>query len=221
MLDKAERRRIGVVACVSVILVLQIAVAYALSTSEQPPAMPALRTMPVEIGPWKLANEEVMQPDVAALLRPDDYIDWTYVASEQARQVNLTVAYFKSPKGGYGPHSPRDCLPGSGWMPRQFSVIRAPVPGGNIPLNQYVLEKENKSLLAMYWYQNQSDVWAEEFWIKVYRLPQLLRYRRSDVALVRIMMPLDNNTVEAAKGDLLEFIRVVFPLMVDRFSSAR
>jgi len=205
----------------TVILGLQIAAAYALSLNEQPPASPALETLSAEIGSWKLVSQQAMEPEVAAYLRPDDYIDWNYVASGPAGQVNLFVAYFKSLKSGYGPHSPGICLPGAGWKPTQVDVVRVDVPGGlgSIPVNQYILEKDKHNLLVLYWYQNQRRIWAEEFRAKLFMLPDLIRYHRSDVALVRIITPLDINATAATRADLFKFVRNVFPLLSQQFSS--
>jgi len=208
---------------VTIVLGLQIAASYAISFGEQPPASPALGTMPSEIGAWKLVGEQAMEPDVAAYLRPDDYIDRNYLGNSAASNVNLFVAYFKSLKSGYGPHSPAVCLPGSGWMPKQFEVVRATVPGafGSIPVNQYILEKDKQNMLVLYWYQNERRIWAEEFRAKLFMLPDLLRYHRSDVALVRIITPLNSNATEATKADLFQFVRSAFPLLSEQFSSIR
>jgi EpsI family protein len=164
---------------------------------------------------------QALEPEVLAYLRPDDYIDLNYQSRGPAGNVNLFVAYFKSLKSGYGPHSPGVCLPGAGWKPAQFGVVNVPVPGPqmNIPVNQYFLEKDNQKLLVLYWYQNERRIWAEEFRAKIYMLPDLLRYHRSDVALVRIITPLDPNAVEATESGLFKFVNTAFPLLSERFSS--
>ena len=222
MPDNAARSQRWVVFGLTLILGLQIAAAYAISLGERPPTAPELRALPAEVGSWKQAGEQAMEPDVVAYLRPDDYIDRNYLGNGPASRVNLFVAYFKSLKSGYGPHSPGVCLPGAGWMPKQFAVVRAAVPGaqGSIPVNQYVLEKSSQNLLVLYWYQNERRTWAEEFRAKLYMLPDLLRYHRSDVALVRIIAPLDKDATEATKAGVSEFVRALFPLLSERFSSA-
>ena len=54
-----------------------------------------------------------------------------------------------------------------------------------------------------------------------FMLPDLLRYHRSDVALVRIITPLNLNATDATKTDLFQFVRSAFPLLSDQFSSIR
>ncbi len=213
------KRALWIVGSLSLLLALQVAAAYALSLNEQPPASPSLESLPHEIGRWKLAGEQLMEPEVAAYLRPDDYIDRNYLAQGPAGRVNLFVAYFKSLKSGYGPHSPGICLPGAGWKPKQVDVVRAQVGSETIPVNQYILEKDRENLLVLYWYQNERRIWAEEFRAKIFMLPDLLRYRRSDVALVRIITPLDSNAMEPTRADLLSFVQSVFPHLTKQFSS--
>src|SRR5215831_3104234 len=85
MPERTASRRLGLVlGLMTLLLGLQIAAAYRLSLNEQPPASPALGTMPREIGDWKLVGEQSMEPEVAAYLRPDDYIDWNYLSSGPA-----------------------------------------------------------------------------------------------------------------------------------------
>jgi EpsI family protein len=211
----------AVVLALSLILGLQLGAAWMIRFGERPPVAPVLGSLPAEIGPWSLASEQALEPDVVAYLRPDDYIDRNYQGSGAAGQINLFVAWFKSLKSGYGPHSPAVCLPGAGWKPVGFQVTRIRVPGRveEIPANQYILEKDNQNMLVLYWYENERRIWAEEFRAKMYMLPDLVRYHRSDVALVRVITPVDRSAVEAAKAGMFDFVRTAFPLLVERFSS--
>jgi EpsI family protein len=111
-------------------------------------------------------------------------------------------------------------LPGAGWKPQQIDVVRVQVPGalGSIPVNQYILEKDNQNLLVLYWYQNERRIWAEEFRAKLFMLPDLLRYHRSDVALVRIITPLDRNATAEVRADSFEFVKKMFPLLSQQFT---
>ncbi len=126
-----------------------------------------------------------------AYLKPDEYILRDYADPRGTPSINLFVAYFKSLQNKYGPHSPRICLPGSGWLITSSKIINLPVPGrpGGIPVNQFTMEQSSQHILVLYWYQNDRDVWAEEYHAKLRLLPDLIRYRRSDVSLVRLVVP--------------------------------
>jgi len=89
------------------------------------------------------------------------------------------------------------------------------------PVNQYVLEKNGEQILVLYWYQNSRRVWAEEFQAKLYLLPDLLRYRRSDVSLVRIVTPLGRDgSVDISLRHAAEFASELSPLLTERLRRA-
>jgi EpsI family protein len=131
------------------------------------------------------------------------------------------VAYFKSLQNVYGPHSPRICLPGAGWLVTSSKTLNVSVPGRaeSIPVNQFTMEKSGDRILVLYWYQNDRDAWAQEFHAKLRLLPDLLRYRRSDVSLVRLITPLRSQTPDAEIANCLEFIRGISPFLAEHFAS--
>jgi len=75
-------------------------------------------------------------------------------------------------------------------------------------------------LFVVYWYQNNRDVWAEEFHAKLTMLPDLIRYRRSDVSLVRLIAAIPAQAAEREQTNCLEFAKVLFPTLVERFGTA-
>ncbi|MBZ5593060.1 MAG: EpsI family protein [Acidobacteriia bacterium] len=207
---------------VCLILILQVAASRALSLPERNLPLPELHSLPLEVGRWKALEEQALEVQVTEYLRPDEYILRNYVNAEAGGSINLFVAYFKSLQNSYGPHSPRVCLPGAGWLTQSSRIRVVAVPGraDGIPTNEYVLEKSGTSILVVYWYQNDRNVWAEEFHAKLTLLPDLLRYRRSDVSLVRLVTPLGGR-VNDASANSTEFVKSVFPLLVERFEATR
>ena len=86
-------------------------------------------------------------------------------------------------------------------------------------MNEYTMEKSGEQLLVLYWYQNDREVWAEEFHAKIRLLPDLLRYRRSDVSLVRIITPMASSNAEQELNNCYRFTERVFPALAERFAS--
>jgi EpsI family protein len=204
------------------ILILQAAASRILSIPEQDHPVPQLHTLPMQLEQWKATGDQAMEEDVVKYLRPDVYILRNYVNEVEGASMGLFVAHFKSLQNSYGPHSPRACLPGAGWLIASSNIALVGVPGRgqDIPINEYVLEKSGNRIAVVYWYQNDRDVWAEEFHAKLRLLPDLIRYRRSDVSLVRLVTP-----IQARPGDnfrtCLQFTKLVFPLLSERFDSTR
>ncbi len=204
------------------ILAAQGAVLHVLSIPEKGIIIPRLDTTPAQFGAWKTVSEEALDPAVQEYLKPDSYILRNYGNAASGSGVNLFVAYFKSLQSGYGPHSPAVCLPGSGWLVRERNIIQIPVPGRDvgIPVNKFVLEKAGQHILVLYWYQNDRNVWAQEFQGKLRLLPDLIKYKRSDVSLVRIVEPVQGNDAGQALADCKQFATLIFPSLSEDFRRA-
>jgi EpsI family protein len=203
------------------ILVLQASASRMAKIDEHAIGVPGLHGLPLQLGRWKASSEQSMSPEVVAYLKPDEYILRDYTDPQAGETVNLFVAYFKSLQNVYGPHSPRICLPGAGWLVTSSKIDNVVVSGRTepIPVNEFVMEKSNERILVVYWYQNDRDVWAQEFHAKLRLLPDLLRYRRSDVSLVRLITPLRGAASEPELANCFQFTKNLFPFLADDFAS--
>jgi EpsI family protein len=204
------------------ILAAQGAALHVLSIPEKNLVIPKLDSLPGQLGAWKNVSEQALEPGVQAYLRPDSYILRDYQNPVSGSAVNVFVAYFKSLQSGYGPHSPAVCLPGSGWLVRERDIINLSVPGreGGIGVNKFVLEKADQHILVLYWYQNDRNVWAQEFQGKIRLLPDLIKYQRSDVSLVRLVQPLRSGDASQALPELKQFTNLLFPALSEDFRRA-
>ena len=122
----------------------------------------------------------------------------------------------------YGPHSPRICLPGSGWIISSSKMASMEVPGRTekIPLNQYTMQKGSSRILVLYWYQNNRHIWADEYNAKLALLPDLIKYRRSDASLVRLIVPIQETLPDTELTNLRRFVTLLFPHLVERLGAA-
>jgi EpsI family protein len=204
------------------ILAAQGAVLHVLAIPERNVAIPQLSNLPTQLGEWKSVSEGSLEPAVQEYLRPDAYVLRDYANTSSGSGVNVFVAYFKSLQSGYGPHSPAVCLPGSGWLVQARSIINLTVPGrsGAIPVNKFILEKAGQHILVLYWYQNDRNVWAEEFQGKLRLLPDLIKYKRSDVSLVRLVQPLRGEDATQALTECKQFTNLIFPVLSEDFRHA-
>jgi EpsI family protein len=211
-------------AAAGLILVIQAGASHMLKIDEQKIGIPGLHELPWQLGPWQASAEQSMPPDVTAYLKPDEYILRDYTDQQSGGSLDLFVAYFKSLQNTYGPHSPQICLPGSGWLVSSSKVIDIAVPGRpqGIPVNQFTMEQASQHIVVLYWYQNDRDVWAEEFHAKLRLLPDLIRYRRSDISLVRVVAPVQGTTTpDRVLASCVQFTQRIFPLLEQHFASVR
>lgn len=220
MPDCARARAAGLFVPAVLILALQASAVHVLSFPEKEVLNPGLHDLPLNLGRWTAPYELALEPEVAEYLRPSEYIIRKYTVKPQGADIDLFVAFFKSLQNSYGPHSPRVCLPGAGWLVRSSKKDSIRVPGRpeEISVNEYVMEKSGSSILVIYWYQNGREVWADEFDAKLRLLPDLLRYKRSDVTLVRLITPIHGHGGREL-ADSREFAGLVFPLIDKQLNS--
>jgi EpsI family protein len=160
-----------------------------------------------------------MQQDVLDILGPGDFLQRFYESTAASQPyVDLFVAYFPSQRAGDTIHSPKHCLPGSGWLPTESSTISISLPGrGPFQANRYVIAKGDDRQLVLYWYWAHDRALASEYWAKFYLVADSIQLNRSDGSLVRIITPLPpGEGVEAAQQRLLAFAGNIVPRL-DRY----
>jgi EpsI family protein len=65
--------------------------------------------------------------------------------------------------------------------------------------HRFVVANGRDRALMIYWYQGRGRAVASEYWGKVFTVIDSVRRRRSDGAMVRVMVPLGNSEEEAQK----------------------
>jgi EpsI family protein len=177
---------------------------------ESAPAMPDVQQFPASVGEWRLVNRN---PDTAAFLeslRPDCLLDVNYNRAINA-PANLFVAWYRSQIAGNAqPHSPRMCLPGSGWIPVRTGEASVQTEDGPIRVNRWMVANGAQHAAVLYWYQKPQRVVPGEWGLKFWLAADALRDHRTDVAFVRVVMwPTDGD--EHALKNATEFASKVYP----------
>lgn len=195
----------------SLLLILQGSLFYGFSRGETAPAYRPLDGFPKELGAWKMIEQGVMEQDVKDVLRADDYITREYAVAHD-KVANLFVAFFKSQRAGQTPHSPKNCLPGSGWVWTVSDTIPVKVPGRSAPMeiNRYLVSKGESRSMVLYWYQSRDRVVASEYKAAAFVAWDAIRYNRTDTALVRVVVPVINGHDDIATQTGIEFIQSFF-----------
>ncbi|HET9400038.1 MAG TPA: EpsI family protein [Candidatus Acidoferrales bacterium] len=183
------------------------------SRAEIVPAHKILADFPRELD-GRIAKEQQLSAEALAVLGPGDFMVRDYIDPAGVRYpVNLYIAYFQSQRTGDTIHSPKNCLPGAGWVPVQVDhVSLTGSDGGPITVNRYVLGNGEQRLLALYWYQAHGRVVASEYSAKLYLVADAMRLNRTDGALVRILTPVERGeNIDAAQVRTTEFASTVIP----------
>jgi EpsI family protein len=197
----------------SLVLVVQAALYYSASHGEKTPLAAPLNAFPSLVGGWRLEQVGVVDQETQDVLKADDLLTRTYAGPEG--QANLFIAYFKTQRQGQSPHSPKNCLPGSGWQQLETGRIDVPIDAGgtSIHINQYVVEKGEAQSVVLYWYQSQGRVIADEFAAKFYLISDSIRHHRSDTALVRVVVPIMRDQTTQAEKVGNDFVQTFYPVV--------
>ena len=199
----------------TLVLIVQTALFYAASRSEKAPAGQPLDLFPVEIQSWQEVQSYPIEQEIRDQLKADDLLNRVYKYPSSYSEVDLFVAYFKTQRTGQSPHSPKNCLPGTGWEPEATGAVDVAVEGQpqSIRINRFVVSLGDQKSVVLYWYQSQRRVISSEFAAKFWLVMDSIRYHRSDTALVRVTVPVSHNDQDAATRAGVAFVKAVFPVL--------
>ena len=173
-----------------------------------------LAEFPTVLGGWSAISDQRMDDQSMKVLQVDDYFMRNYLNAE-GKVIGLYIGYFKSQREGKGIHSPRQCLPGAGWVPVSTAVYQMTVPGHNpdaVPVNKFVMGKGLDRQLYLFWYHGRGRIYTSEYWNKIYLIWDGLTRKRTDGALVRVNNLIMGDTEEALKTQS-DFIQLFLPLL--------
>ncbi|MGJ5820974.1 exosortase C-terminal domain/associated protein EpsI [Paludibaculum fermentans] len=199
----------------TLLLGLQAVAYYAYPKGEAIPHFDPLSRLSSQIGSWRMVQDVPIEPEVQALLKADDAINRVYIDAAANSSASLYVAFFKTQSTGISPHSPKVCLPGSGWTPRDSSRMAVQVPGEDSPItvNRYIIQRGEASSVVLYWYQTPHRVVADEYAAKFYTVIDSLRFHRTDTSLVRVICNVDSRGEQAAQDEAVRFTQKIFPTL--------
>lgn len=195
------------------------------SLAETPLARKAFAEFPLELGTF-VGKDQGLDEKVLELLNLSDYLMRVYAPKpseravagafegqlhQEAAPVWLYVGYYGSQRTGATYHSPKNCLPGSGWVFRSSGPVKGIIPGRpDAAVNRVVIEKGFDKQLILYWYQDRGRVIASEYAAKGYLILDATIRNRTDGALVRISTPVVGDE-EAAFRHAVAFVQEAWP----------
>lgn len=102
---------------------------------------------------------------------------------------SVYVGYYERQLQGTTIHSPKNCLPGSGWNALEAGTLTIATPSGPVTVNRYTVQSDDAQALVLYWYQGRGRVEHNEYAVKWDLVRDAVTRRRTDEALVRIVVP--------------------------------
>ncbi len=185
--------------------------------SEVMPPVQSFDTFPMQIKAWHGTSSRFDQ-EVYEALGVDHSILANYINGENNASVQLYVGYYQTQREGDLIHSPKNCMPGSGWNITRTEI--EPVELKSIdrqhskPVNaiKLILEKGSQKQMVLYWFQSRGRIISSEYMQKIWLVVDSIIKQRTDGSFVRFIAPIEaseEETLAILKG----FIQVVSPYL--------
>jgi len=195
-------------------LVCQAGAVYWIGAGERVPPKPDFARFPALLSDWSKTGDELVEPGTVQQLGADGWLYSDYLKGGTAVTGSLFVAWFQSQRGGASqPHSPQVCLPGAGWTFDRSEIAPLETSQGRFDVNQDVISLGPQRAAVVYWYQTPRHVMASEWSAKFWTVADGIRDRRTDTALVRIVVFNDNRSDEDTIGAARELAKNAYPAL--------
>lgn len=172
----------------------------------------SLTNFPKVLGEWKQRGDAfTFSEETDRVLGATDYTMREYV-SKDGKVANIYVGYYGSQRVGATYHSPQNCLPGAGWVmldPQEAEIQKA--DGRKFTANQFFVENGAYREVMVYWYQGRGRATASEYRDKLNSIVDSILLKRTDGAMVRVMVNVGDNEAGA-----IEAVRQLSAEVADR-----
>ena len=151
----------------------------------QSAGMPPLEAVQKNVGTWT-SREIPMSQETLDVLKADHWMFRDYRNAEGSRVV-VFVAYFANQEVGSQIHSPRNCLPGSGWTVQSIDPVSLAVSDPPQDCNLMQIERKGDRQEVFYWFKTRSGTVTGEYALKWDLVKNSLKRRPTDAAFIRFM----------------------------------
>lgn len=169
-----------------------------------------LDTIPLKIGDWTGRDAGRLSKPEEDVLRATSYIKRDYFREDGAA-ADLFIAFYSMQQAGEAMHSPKNCLPGSGWEIWKYDETTIPFEGQQAEINRYYIQRGQSRRLVLYWYQSYGRVVASEYYAKICLVWDSVMKQRTSGSIVRITV---EDTPEGEK-EALDLAAKLLPAIQD------
>ena len=171
-----------------------------------------LSEFPSDIG-ISHSKDQPFEDQVVKAIGTDDYINRVYIGS--APPIELYIGYYKDQHSGDRIHSPKNCLPGSGWEPVHSTRVQiGSVDGAPVVVNGYLVTNGARRDMVLYWYQSHGRIVASEYAAKFWLVADALNHKATDGAMIRIWTSAADGEA-AAQARAVDFAQRVYPRVME------
>ncbi|WP_246545403.1 exosortase A [Pelotalea chapellei] len=166
---------------------------------------------PEQIGSWQMSAQQQFDSGTLKVLKATDYFSRQYKGATGS-DVSLYVGFHDGGPESGGIHSPRHCLPGSGWHEVYTRSGTLDTPSGVVDIVRAVYQKGETKEMFLYWFQMMDDTITDEYSLKLTEIKNSILYRRKDQAFIRFSVSVEQDEPRAT-ANLEAFVRDVMPVL--------
>jgi EpsI family protein len=136
---------------------------------------------------WTAGGDQTLPEPTLRALTPTAYLVRPYRKNQS--QLELFIAYYAQQRAGESMHSPKHCLPGSGWEIWKHDSTLILVHGKQVQINKYSIRNAGQKMLMFYWYQSKTRIISNEYLGKILLAQDTLLSGHTAGSIIRIMLP--------------------------------
>ena len=168
---------------------------------------------PSQISNWT-AKDVVYDPEILKSLDPDKIVYKTYFSNGNP-PITLFMACYNTLEKADLSHSPIVCFTGQGWEithSKEKKILVDHAQSQKIKVNQTIQNKENATIVAIYWYQSRNGAHSNRGIQKIYLFFAKLFGKPDGNAFVRLTLRLpEGMPIENAQFHLNDFVLKLYP----------
>lgn len=169
-------------------------------------------SFPKQIGEWE-GTEQFFSQEIYDAVGVDDSTLVTYTNHEK-KSVQLYIGFYRSQRRGDLIHSPKNCLPGSGWGIRHSSIEPVTVsPDKTIHIIKLNLEKGDQQMVVLYWFHSRGRIIDSEYKQKIYLVLDSIFRNRTDGSFVRLISSVNGEEIDQTVARMKQFIVNLLPVL--------
>ena len=178
------------------------------------PASEPLSQVPRTIA-GRTGSDLSIDQETLDVLGVGDFLLRDYTRGGQSLPIGLLIAYYPTQRTGVTMHSPKHCLPGSGWVFESSQYVDLnDANGKSHQVGEYVIADADNRQFVIYWFQEHGRSIANEYLARVYLVKEAMQLNRTDGALVRVITPIGaNEGTSAARARAEAFTAQLFPML--------
>lgn len=178
-------------------ILLGLAALYVYTRSEAAvPVNQSLSLFPQQMGDWTMTGQARFDERVLALLLPTDYLSRSYENS-RGEKLSLYIGYHDGGPNSGPIHSPKQCLPGSGWNRLDDEARQLNVNGKQMDYVSSLYQKDTQKQLFLYWFHVRDQFLTNEYALKFAMAKNSFLSNRRDSSFIRLSVMVKDGEDEA------------------------